>query len=63
MTTLEKWLLATVLALLVGAWHAADAALRDRAARESLSPPARRRRRGRLTGRPNRRVSQAARGW
>ncbi len=37
MPTLERWLLATVIALLVGLWHAADTALRERAARKSFS--------------------------
>lgn len=55
MPTLEKWLLATVIALLVGLWHAADTALRERATRKSLSPPARRHRRGRRAARPCRR--------
>lgn len=36
MPPLEQWLLAAVIALLVGAWHAADAARRDRAARKSF---------------------------
>lgn len=55
MPTLEKWLLATVIALLVGLWHAADTALRERAARKPLTPPARRHRRERPAARMGRR--------